>query len=54
MCFAILFLVHLCDKPANGGCSQICNKDGVKAVCSCKEGFELAKDGKSCIKSKLI
>jgi len=33
---------------ANGGCSQMCNSDGNGMVCSCKEGFRLEADGKSC------
>ena len=33
---------------SNGGCWQICNSDGNSVVCSCKEGFRLKADGKSC------
>ena len=29
-------------------CSQICNKKGKKYECSCKDGFKLLKDGKTC------
>jgi len=40
--------VHPCD-VGNGGCEQVCVKDGDNAVCFCEEGFELAPDDKSCI-----
>ena len=29
-------------------CSQICNKKGEKYECSCKDGFKILKDGKTC------
>merc|ERR1719431_1218626 len=40
---------HQCDIK-NGGCSQICGREGNKAICSCKEGQRLMKDKKSCQK----
>ena len=40
---------HPCDKKANGGCEQTCNKDGDNAVCSCAEDYKLKEDG-SCEK----
>merc|ERR1719431_2463592 len=40
---------HQCDIK-NGGCSQICGREGNKAICSCKEGHRLMKDKKSCQK----
>ena len=46
-----LCLVHPCD-IGNGGCGQICEKDGDSTVCACEEGFELGPDGKSCSASK--
>ena len=45
-------LVHPCDKPDNGGCSQKCEKDGDNAKCGCDEGYELNKDNKTCKESK--
>ena len=48
-----LFLsVHICDRGNNGGCDHVCNKDGDKAKCSCREGYELAEDANTCDKSK--
>ncbi len=46
-------LVHPCDKANKGGCSQICNKRKEFHVCSCKAGFVLGKDKKSCNKGDL-
>ena len=40
--------MHICDRGQNGGCEQICNKKGNQATCSCKKGFDLSEDGKSC------
>jgi len=34
----------------NGNCSQICGGEGNKAICSCKEGYRLMNDKKSCQK----
>merc|ERR1712165_674707 len=34
----------------NGGCGQICQKNGDSAVCACEDGFKLGSDGKSCSK----
>ena len=49
-----LLSVHPCDKRSKGGCSQICNRNGDKALCSCKPGYKLAKDGVTCDKGELI
>ena len=46
-------IVHPCD-IGNGGCGQICNRDGDDAVCACEEGFELGSDGKSCSKGEYV
>ena len=35
-----------------GGCSQICNKRKEWHVCSCKVGFMLGKDKKTCNKGE--
>ena len=45
----LLILVHPCDakQPV---CSQKCNKNGGAYVCSCREGFELSEDKKTCNK----
>ena len=40
--------VHACDAGDNGGCSQVCTKQGDVAVCSCNAGFQLQADRKSC------
>ena len=50
----ILFLVHPCDKPNKGGCGQICNKRKEWHVCSCKTGFVLGRDNKTCNKGEWI
>ena len=45
----MFILVHPCDKATKGGCDQVCEKDGAKAVCKCdKEGFQLEEDNQSC------
>ena len=51
-----IHLGHPCDitiddkeyTNANGGCAQICNKNGENVVCSCVNGYQLGDDGKSC------
>lgn len=48
----IFILVHPCDLPCKAGCSQICNKKGNGFLCSCKSGFELGEDRKTCIESE--
>ena len=50
----IVLPVHPCDKPNKGGCEQICDKDGEKAVCSCVSPYDytLSANGKTCDKSK--
>ena len=50
MCLLFSILVHPCDKPNKGGCSQLCNKRKEWHVCSCKAGFLLAEDKKTCKK----
>lgn len=47
-----LLVVHPCDKKNIGGCEHICNKKGSDVACTCKAGFKLADDKKSCIQSK--
>ena len=32
----------------NGGCDHICTDSWRGAICSCKEGWELDKDGQTC------
>ena len=46
----LLFLVHPCDNPNNGGCRQICNKRGKGFYCSCNNGFRLARNKHNCIR----
>ena len=43
--------VHKCDQGNNGGCDQLCIKEGEKVLCACEKGFKLV-DGK-CEKSRL-
>ena len=50
----LLILVHPCDKPNKGGCGQICNKRKEWHVCSCKTGFVLGRDNKTCNKGEWI
>lgn len=33
----------------NGGCAQECNNTDGGHMCSCREGFTLGGDGKSCL-----
>ena len=54
--FLIMFLisVHPCDRRNKGGCSQICNrKDDRLYTCSCKPGFEIAKNKMTCNKGRM-
>ena len=46
--------IHPCDTKANGGCEEICKKNGEGVTCMCKEGSELNMDGKTCSKGKFI
>lgn len=32
----------------NGGCEHVCNQEGDEVICSCRDGYELNKDGLSC------
>merc|ERR1712179_487883 len=43
--------VHACDGPDKGGCEQVCHKSGDGSFCGCKEGYRLAKNGRSCVKA---
>lgn len=48
-----VFIVHPCDRPDKGGCSDKCEKKGENKVCACtKKGEVLQKDGKKCKKRK--
>ena len=40
--------VHICDRKNNGGCSQVCLKNGKKARCTCEKGFKLLPDKMTC------
>ena len=40
--------MHPCDRDNQGGCDQICLKDGKMAKCTCREGYELSEDGITC------
>ena len=42
---------HPCNYD-NGGCEHMCNPAGSYGRCSCKEGFRLEADGKSCLGRK--
>ena len=33
---------------SNGGCSQMCNNTIGSFICSCRDGFLLAGDGRTC------
>ena len=48
------YLVHPCDRKDNGGCNQVCDKEGDNKTCSCDEGFELLPDGVNCKECKII
>lgn len=51
---SLIFIVHACDKGNNGGCSQVCEKDGEAFECKCNKGFKLLSDKVTCELSKLI
>ena len=40
--------MHLCDRGNNGGCDDVCNKNGEGVTCSCKLYYKLADDGVTC------
>ena len=40
--------MHPCDKGNNGGCDQVCNKNGNSSSCSCNDGYKLAVDEVTC------
>ena len=45
--------MHPCDKAEKGGCEQICNKKGEKALCGCNDGFKVStEDSTQCVPSK--
>ena len=48
--YIYIYLVHPCEKDDNGGCLQICIKNGTAVVCECNENFKLAADGSTCNK----
>ena len=35
-------------QPNNGGCAHICKHTPAGAVCSCRDGYMLQADGRSC------
>ena len=41
------FLAHPCDIN-NGGCDQICVRDGDNAQCACGDDYESSDDGETC------
>ena len=41
--------VHPCDRKDNGGCTDICMKDGEKVKCECEKGFKLLPDKATCV-----
>jgi len=43
---------HPCDQQNRGGCNQICQKDGTRAICGCKENYELDTDKRTCLRKK--
>ena len=44
----IMVSVHPCDREDKFNCSQVCNKEGDEARCSCNVDYELTSDGKTC------
>ena len=42
-------MIHPCDRKANGGCNQICKKNGKDAVCLCRNGFVMSADNETCV-----
>ena len=52
-----LFSVHPCDWTHRSACHEhaICNKlekGETQYECTCKDGYEFAEDGKTCVKGK--
>lgn len=52
--FNSFLLVHPCDLGDNAGCAQFCKKKGDDFTCTCKIGYILHPDSKSCNKSKYL
>ena len=47
--FDAIPLDHVCESQYNGGCNQVCTKEGASAVCSCQNSdYYLKLDGKTC------
>ena len=47
----LIFLVPPCENKkngTNGGCEHMCTNDGDEVKCSCREGYNLNKDRKTC------
>ena len=44
----VLADINECSKD-NGGCSHVCNNTDGSFCCSCRNGYELHSNGKSCI-----
>jgi len=40
--------VHPCDKPSQGGCEQLCLKQGRSPKCACESGFRLDQNRRTC------
>ena len=53
LCFLFPVVVDRCSVD-NGGCAQICRSTTTSAVCSCRSGFTLNSDGRSCDGTWLI
>ena len=45
----LLYAESITCLTGNGGCSQICNQEGGIPFCSCKPGYQLDSDKKSCV-----
>lgn len=45
--FSVLSVENPC-AVRNGGCSQVCRREGDHANCACHPGYHLAEDGKTC------
>ena len=52
--FFFSFSVRTCQNSGNGGCMQICNKNGDELECSCREGFKLNDDKLGCSERMLF
>ena len=50
LCSDLIFFVDItvCEDTNNGGCEQNCTNTNGSFICSCRDGFTLSADQRSC------